>query len=441
MNLNKFAKTAGGLAPALLLLMSISTTPLQANGVPVIGAGGIVNGAHFRAANLPGGDIARGSIFSIFGVEMGPTVAVFTAGFPLDTNVGDVEITVTQGRVTVNAIPLVVSAGQINAIMPSNTPLGVVEVRVICNGVASEPESVTIVETSIGIFTPTATGVGAGTITDHPNFMLNTSSNSAMPSDVVILWGTGVNGIAGPDNVSPIDAGPLQNFKDEIGLQVTVGGRPVAEIFYAGRDAGNAGLDIISVRLSGDIPLGCNVPVIVTARGVTSNSVTMATSADGGECSDEPDNPITNSLGPGKNGSIVVARVKASVDLGALGLLTPAPVKKALGLEKGFTFPPIFNTVDVTLDVGAGTFIETSEGETVDPTVLSNFFNNLPFGVCTPFTTEGLDIIDMGTGGDAGRPLDAGSGFTITRNADNATRTLTLQNGTAAAILGDNSLV
>ena len=190
------------------------------------------------------------------------------------------------------------------------------------------------------------------------------------------------------------------------------------------------------MELAADVALGCNTPVFMTARGVTSNTVTMATSADGGQCTDEPDNPISNNLGAGKNGSIVVARVKASVDLGALGLLTPAPVEKALGLSKGF-LPPLGGTVETTLDVGVASFMELSEENTLDPTVVSNFINMPPYGMCASFTTEGLDIIDMGTGGGEGRPLDAGSSVTLTRNSDNATRTLTLQDGSAAAILGE----
>ena len=442
--MNQIAKTAGGIATVLLLLVSLSAIPLQAAGTPVIGAGGIVNGAHFRAATMPGGDIAQGSMFSIFGVEIGPTVAVSTTSFPLGTVLAGVEITVTQGNVTVNAIPLVVSAGQINAIMPSNAPLGVVQVRVICNGVASEPEPVTVVETSIGIFTVAGNGLGPGSITDL-NFALNTSTNTATPNQIMILWVTGAGGIDGDDSIPPSQNGPLQDFKDDAGmnLQVTVGGRPVTRVLYLGRSSGFSALDQLIVELSGDIPMGCNVPVIVTARGVTSNSATMATSADGGECSDDPDNPILSGLDGGKNASIVLARIKATVDVGALGLLVPAPVEKSLGksLEKGF-LPPIGDTLETTLDVAAGSFMEVSDDDTIDPSVLAtinNFFEMPPYGSCLSFSSEGLDdIIDMGTGGGEGRPLNAGADYTLTRTSDNATRTVPIQNGTGAAILGES---
>src|SRR5690349_8576104 len=57
-------------------------------------------------------------------------LAVQANSFPLGTTLANVSITVTQGGTAVNAIPLFVSASQINAIMPSNAPLGTVTLRV-----------------------------------------------------------------------------------------------------------------------------------------------------------------------------------------------------------------------------------------------------------------------------------------------------------------------
>src|SRR5580698_1673603 len=94
---------------------------------------GIVNAASFVAPGLPGGAIAQGSIFSIFGTNLGPGSSPPLA-FPLVTTLGGVSIKVSQGANSVNAIPLFVSPGQINALMPSNTPLGLVSVQVTFNG-------------------------------------------------------------------------------------------------------------------------------------------------------------------------------------------------------------------------------------------------------------------------------------------------------------------
>lgn len=434
----KVAKIARGLATLLLLLMPAGVvTLLNAAGTPVIGAGGIVNAATNRSPDLPGGDIAQGSLFSIYGVDIGPAVGVGVTAFPLDSNLAGVEITVTQGATTVNAIPVFVGSGQINAIMPSNAPLGLVQVRVICDGVVSEPETITVVQTSVGIFTATSAGSGPGSITDL-NFALNTSTNTATPNQTMILWVTGLGGITGADNVPPSENGPLHDFKDEIGLEVFVGGRPVAQKHYAGRSFGFSALDQIIVDLAGDIALGCFTPVFVSARGLLSNTVTMATDANGQPCSD-PENPLSNNFGGGNNGAILLARVQASIDLSALGLglglgINPAPEEKGIfGSE-----------IDITLDTAVGSFVETPpvQGPTFDP-----FVNLPPVGACMPFSTANFDVDTlpgMGTGeGPESRNLDAGASFGITRLSDNAMRTVSLSGEDAASLLvgTDNPLL
>src|SRR5215813_1255928 len=97
---------------------------------PNINYRGVVNAASFMPQGLPGGALAQGSIFTVFGRNLGPTLPVAANSFPLATSLGGVSISVTQGSTSVNALPLFVSASQINAVLPSNTPTGMVSVRV-----------------------------------------------------------------------------------------------------------------------------------------------------------------------------------------------------------------------------------------------------------------------------------------------------------------------
>jgi uncharacterized protein (TIGR03437 family) len=104
------------------LLFVLAFAALHSSAVaqqPLISARGIFNAASFMPAGLPGGSIARGSLFTIFGARLGPGTSPGLA-FPLSTTLGGVSIQVTQGTTTVAAIPVFVSANQINAIMPSN---------------------------------------------------------------------------------------------------------------------------------------------------------------------------------------------------------------------------------------------------------------------------------------------------------------------------------
>ena len=155
-------------APALRLFLVLSgaVAALQAQ-LPAIHPHGVVNSASFLASGLPAGSIALGSIFTIFGSAMGPATGVKVSSFPLGTSLSGVSITVTQGATTVNALPLFVQQGQINALMPSNAPLGWVSLRVIHNNAfssgAAAASPVFVVRDAIKTHT-TMLQVRAGTI-------------------------------------------------------------------------------------------------------------------------------------------------------------------------------------------------------------------------------------------------------------------------------------
>jgi len=110
--------------PALMRLVFAILAPLTAWAQPYINTNGVVNAASFTPPDLPGGALARGRLFTIFGRQLGPATGVSATSFPLGTTLSGVSIRVFQGTTTVDAIPVFVSAGQINAIMPSNAPLG-----------------------------------------------------------------------------------------------------------------------------------------------------------------------------------------------------------------------------------------------------------------------------------------------------------------------------
>jgi hypothetical protein len=106
------------LRPLLLCLMVVS-----ASRQPLLYYRGVVNAASFIPQGLPGGGVAQGSIFSLFGKGPGPAAPAGQLSFPLATTIGGA-----------HAIPLSVSRSQINAIMPSDAPLGRASVRGSFNG-------------------------------------------------------------------------------------------------------------------------------------------------------------------------------------------------------------------------------------------------------------------------------------------------------------------
>jgi len=122
----------------------------------------VVNAASFARPDLPQGALGRGSIFSVFGENVGPAGFSTVSEFPLGESLDGVSIAVSQGDTTVAAIPLFVSAGQINAILPSNAPLGKASLQVT-NGIRRlNPVPIEIVDSQIGVFTANGTGFGPG---------------------------------------------------------------------------------------------------------------------------------------------------------------------------------------------------------------------------------------------------------------------------------------
>jgi uncharacterized protein (TIGR03437 family) len=251
---------------------------------PFIFYRGIVNAASYAPPGLPNGSIARGSIFSVFGRNFGPDQAAQASQFPLATTLAGAGISVCQSGACVPAIPVFVNASQINAIMPSNAPLGPVSLRVVFNGQGGYYASATVVASSFGIFTVNGAGFGPGSV---QNFMtdgsltLNAASAPARPGQTVVLWGTGLGAGLNADNVAP-QAGDLP-----VDIEIWTGGKPVRIKRYSGRSPCCAGLDQIVFDLPPDTPLGCYVPVQVRTGGMmVSNSASIAVSADGSPCSD-----------------------------------------------------------------------------------------------------------------------------------------------------------
>ncbi len=352
--------------------------------VPVIAPGGIVNAASFVASGLPGGAIARGSIFSLFGSNLGPATLATVSAFPLATTLSGVSLRVSGGGAGVDAIPLAVSAGQINALMPSNAPLGDATITVTYNGTASAAVSVRVSESSFGIFTVLQSGLGPGIIQNYlPQAQpINSTVQTARPRQVVTLWGTGLGAINGADNVAP----PVGNLPVE--TEILVGGKPVSNKLYSGRAPCCAGLDQIVFEIPEEAPLGCYVPVQVRVRNVTSNTVTMAIEGEGKPCTD-PANPLTAvAVRGGKQGVVSLVRITARPDAAR-----PSQTLRA--------------------DLAYGSFRDERGGEFA--------FHPLgslpPPGSCTVYTTVDLSALlnaRLPAAAASGRALDAGASLQVT---------------------------
>ncbi|MEZ5366881.1 MAG: hypothetical protein R2748_32220 [Bryobacterales bacterium] len=278
-----------------LPLLLVCAAPPAASPHPVFSERSIVNAASFVPAQLNGGSIARGSIFTIFGTAIGPKTPAQAQQFPLQGTLSGVTIVISQpGLPAVPALPVFVSEGQINAIMPSSAPLGPATIQVEYNDgdgpAQSSPVRVDVVDSSFGIFTATGRGVGPAiafnfeSAADQP---LNATTTSARRGQVVTLWGTGLGAVVGGDDRPPSETGAVVDVQARAQVQVWVGGAQAQTILYAGRSPGFAGLDQINFVVPDQAALGCYSPVWVkVVGGKVSNVATLAIADAPGACTD-----------------------------------------------------------------------------------------------------------------------------------------------------------
>jgi uncharacterized protein (TIGR03437 family) len=252
---------------------------------PRIAPLGIRNAASFGFAES-GGGIAPGSIFGVFGTDLGPETPLqgtipYPDSLPNDATGTRVEVRSLESGATVAAYLLYTSASQVMGILLSTTPLGRAQLTVIHGGEASEPQEVDVLSRAVGIFTQSMDGRGPGVVqnvvsnADQP---LNQLTRPALPGQNIVLWATGLGAIDGADNVAP----PVGNVGDDVEVEIA-GIKQKAS--YAGRAPGFPGVDQINVRLPEGEPLDdCYIALAVWAGGRPSQQVVFSAASAPGPC-------------------------------------------------------------------------------------------------------------------------------------------------------------
>jgi uncharacterized protein (TIGR03437 family) len=255
---------------------------------PILYNRGTVNAASLAPAGLPNAPIARGSVFTIFGENLGPAQSPALA-FPLSSTIGGVSVGVTQSGVTTQAFPIYISPTQVNAIMPSSVLAGLASLRLFYQGAKSNAITIQISNSAPGVFAVSSGGYGPGIVQNYitaDNQPINSLVAPVAPGQVITIWGTGLGPVTFPDNVAPTPG----NVSTPVTL--TLGGQP-ASVAYSGRSPCCSGIDQIVATVPNNAPLGCWVPVSINAGGVVSNTITMAIARPGAASCDDPGNPLS----------------------------------------------------------------------------------------------------------------------------------------------------
>ena len=352
---------------------------------PTIGS--IVNGATYSYAPLPNSPIARGAIFIVFGSNMGPLNLQGASSLPLQTSLAGTSIRITAGSTNVQAPLLYVSSTQLAGILPSNTPLGSVNVTVTYNAGTSNSFTIQVVQSNFGAFTYNQAGSGAAVVLDGGGAFI-TALNPARPNQTVAVYGTGVGPISTDDAAAP-PAGDQTNVPVEVYVGTTK-----APLVYRGRAPGFAGLDQINFTIPpGNI--GCSVSLLVKINNLVSNISTIAVS-NGGPCSD------TNGINFGQLTS------RDSLKIGSVFLSHSSTT---------ITLPAPIGPQTSTADSGSGYFVQVSR-DSLSQSQAS--FGTVSVGGCSVSFFNGQSAAQSTFTTAVG--LDAGTQLTVT--GSNGSRTL-----------------
>ncbi len=371
------------------LILSLAVCAASGFAQPVIGTGGIVNVASYSPAGLPNSAIAEGSLFAIFGSGLGPAKGVQVSGFPLNAqSFQGTSVSATVNGTTVEVPVVFTRTDQVNALLPSNTPVGTGTLTLTYNGATSAPAPIQVVKSSFGIFSTTSNGSGTGAILDTSNSQL-AYSLAAHPGDTVILYGTGLGPVTGNETQGP-QPGNLSSIK----VQVYVGSA-TAQVAYHGRSGCCAGEDQINFIVPAGVE-GCTVPVAIVVNGsVVSNYVTIPVAASGNTCS------VVSSSGGSTIPPDFLTKLEAkgTAAVGFVALFRTTLTTPSL--------PAPYNA-PTTTDEGVGIFTTYTAS---NYTALSSSLPVLNIGACTVYLYKGQT--PPSTGATTAKGLDAGTAITV----------------------------
>jgi uncharacterized protein (TIGR03437 family) len=234
----------------------------QMDTVPYIAPAGVRN----AAGDTPSSAVAPGSIITIFGENLSPTLEVGRVN-PLSQAIAGVTVTVDDRILGL----LFVSPKQINAQVPSNLPDGDYTLAVHSTTQADVSATFTVRRDAPGLFFQSADSQQYA-IALHEDGSLVTPENPAKAGETLALLGTGFGPYKGIviDGFFPPEPAPV--LMDSV--TVSAGDQSPVQA-SAGAALGYTGVAATKFRVPDGLPAGANVALKVTVNGTDSNTVTL----------------------------------------------------------------------------------------------------------------------------------------------------------------------
>jgi uncharacterized protein (TIGR03437 family) len=272
--------------------------------------GGLLNNYSFTLPGLPNYGIAEGSIFDIYGTNMA-SAATSLQNPPLQSTLNGVTIDVTVNGTTTHPLFYYLSATQIDAVLPSATPVGTGTITVTTSAGTSAPFPITVVQADFGLLTQNNGSGPVGGFNANNNGAFLSFTAAANPGEILELWGTGLGPV-------PDDATLVQVTNP---VQVYIGG-VLATVQYAGRSS-YEGLDQLNVYVPDGV-LGCYNSIDVVTGSYVSNFGTVPVAAKGSRTCTDANSPLTSTIldqiAASGNFSLGVVSVSSTTSPGVLGI-------------------------------------------------------------------------------------------------------------------------
>ena len=250
------------------LFAAISVTTAT-SATPAVKDGGLVNAASY-------GDVAPGAIASLFGTNLtdGTSCLPPTCGPTVD-NLGRLRTNMAGAQVSINNTPVPVlfaTPQQLAVQIPTDISGTSADIQVSVNGQTSAPSTFSVQPFSPGLFSINSQGTGAGVVT-HANGSLVNAAAPARPSEVLILYATGLGQVTPflPTGVIP------QGIVKTLTTPVVLVDNLTAAVQFSGVAGCCAGLNQINFVVPANVRIGSDIAVALTGAGKQSNTVTIVT--------------------------------------------------------------------------------------------------------------------------------------------------------------------
>lgn len=239
---------------------------------PWISDGDVVNAASL----VVGPGLVPGSLATVFGIGLATTTAA-ADGSPLPTELGGGSMTFNG---TVHAPQVFAAPGQRNFQVPWELAgLNSAGLTVSVGEDVSPQVIVPLSRVSPGVFVLSQSGQAAAVIASNGSIVAGPStgflaSRPAWPGEILIVYATGLGAVTNPPatGVAALADPPSATLNQ---VEVIVGDLQMPVVSSV-LDPSYVGLYRVSFRLSGDIPTGDAVPLVVRAGGVDSNTTFIA---------------------------------------------------------------------------------------------------------------------------------------------------------------------